>query len=157
MPRCTHATMWLGDVPGFPERQLPVDWPVQRCQHLPVARPGPCYHYHHYLLPHLLYLYNLHVLETWYKHLLLERRTFLFVLGKAKKKEITDHANPEGNGPQRSTERGRRGSTGQPQPEQQRRKHHQRGWHHQHGSGSITNVGAECVKTWVAPVASGVT
>ena len=41
-----------------------------------------------------------------------------------KKKEITDHANPEGNGPQRSKERGRRGSTGPPQPEQRRQKHH---------------------------------
>ena len=41
-----------------------------------------------------------------------------------KKKEITDHANSEGNGPQRSKERGRRGSTGPPQPEQRRRKHH---------------------------------
>ena len=43
---------------------------------------------------------------------------------KNKKKEITDHANPEGNGPQRSKERGRRGSTGPPQPEQRRQKHH---------------------------------
>ena len=41
-----------------------------------------------------------------------------------KKEEITDHANPEENGPQRSKERGRRGSTGQPQPEQRRQKHH---------------------------------
>ena len=43
-----------------------------------------------------------------------------------KKKEITDHANPEGTGPQRSKERGRRGSTGPPQPEQRRQKHHQK-------------------------------
>ena len=35
------------------------------------------------------------------------------------------HAHPEGNGPQHSKERGRRGSTGPPQPEQRRQKHHQ--------------------------------
>lgn len=34
---------------------------------------------------------------------------------------IKNHANPEGNGPQRSEERGRRGHTGKPQPQ-----------HHQH-------------------------
>ena len=42
------------------------------------------------------------------------------------KKGITDHANPEGNGPEHSKERGRRGSTGPPQPEQQRQKHHRK-------------------------------
>ena len=47
-----------------------------------------------------------------------------------KRKEITDHANPEGNGPQRAKERGRRGSTGPPQPEQRRQKHHLRGSQH---------------------------
>ena len=52
------------------------------------------------------------------------RGTDLDTLQKNKNKSITDHANPEGNGPQRSKERGRRGSTGPPQPEQQRQKHH---------------------------------
>ena len=43
---------------------------------------------------------------------------------KVKRKEITDHANPEGNGPQHSKERGRGGSTGPPQPEPRSQKHH---------------------------------
>ena len=46
----------------------------------------------------------------------------------AGKKWITDHANPEGNGPKHSKERGRRGSTGPPQPEQRRQKHHRVQW-----------------------------
>ena len=41
----------------------------------------------------------------------------------SQEKRITDHANPEGNGLQHSKERGRRGSTGPPQPERQRQKH----------------------------------
>ena len=40
-----------------------------------------------------------------------------------KKKGVTDNANPQGNGPQDSKERGRRGSTVPPQPEQRRQKH----------------------------------
>ena len=46
-------------------------------------------------------------------------------LKKIEKTAITGHANPEGDGPQHSKERGRRGSTGPPQPEQRCRKHHQ--------------------------------
>ena len=42
-----------------------------------------------------------------------------------KKNGITDHANPEGNGPQHSKERGWRGGRGPPQPERQRQKHQQ--------------------------------
>ena len=42
-----------------------------------------------------------------------------------KRKGTTDQrANPEGNGPQHSKERGWRGSTGPTQPERQRQKHH---------------------------------
>ena len=46
--------------------------------------------------------------------IVLNIRNFSICTGK--KKEFTDHANPEGNGPQRWKERGRRGSTGPPQP-----------------------------------------
>ena len=46
---------------------------------------------------------------------------------RERKKPITDHANPEGNGPLYSKDRGRRGSTGPPQPEQRRQKHHHQG------------------------------
>ena len=48
-----------------------------------------------------------------------------WLLHSKKKKGITDHANPEGNGPQHSKERGWRGSIGPPQPEWQCQKHHQ--------------------------------
>ena len=44
-----------------------------------------------------------------------------------KRQKNKDHANPEGNGPQHSKERGRRGCKGPPQPEQRRQKHHRQG------------------------------
>ena len=43
---------------------------------------------------------------------------------RLKQKRITDQASPEGTEPQHSKDRGRRGSTGPPQPEQRRQKHH---------------------------------
>ena len=48
-------------------------------------------------------------------------------VGAGKKIGTTDHANPEGNGPQHFKERGRRGSTGPPLPEQRRQKHPRNG------------------------------
>ena len=61
---------------------------------------------------------------------------------RKKKKDMTDHANVEGNGPQHSKEQGWGGSTGPPQPERQgqrllssQQRHHRS--ERLHGSGEI--------------------